>query len=95
MLSVRCRDGVAEVHENFADIFFVLDGHATLVTGGKIVGAKQVGPGEVRGSAVEGGTRHELRAGDVAHVPAGEPHQMRVASDKTVACLVFKIQENP
>src|SRR5436305_9645528 len=34
-LSVRLRSGIAEFHEHFADIFFVLDGSATVVTGGK------------------------------------------------------------
>ena len=95
MLLFRSRDGEAEAHENFADIFFVIEGRATLVTGGVMTGAKRVGPGEMRGSAVEGGARQELRAGDVVHVPAGVPHQMLVGSEKPVACLVVKIQENP
>ncbi len=94
MLSFRSRDGQAEVHENFADVFYVLDGRATLVTGGTVAEAVSVGPGETRGSSVIEGTRQELRAGDVAHVPAGMPHQMLVAGDKTITCLVIKIQEN-
>jgi mannose-6-phosphate isomerase-like protein (cupin superfamily) len=94
MLLFRSRDGVAEVHENFADVFYVLDGRAMLVTGGTVAGAVTIGTGEMRGSSVEGGTRQELRAGDVAHVPAGMPHQMLVAGEKTVTCLVIKIQEN-
>jgi mannose-6-phosphate isomerase-like protein (cupin superfamily) len=94
MLSFRDRDGQAEAHENFADVFYVLDGRATLVTGGRVAGAVSVGPGEIRGSLVEGGQRQELRAGDVAHVPAGTPHQMLVAVDKTITCMVIKIQEN-
>jgi mannose-6-phosphate isomerase-like protein (cupin superfamily) len=94
MLSFRSRDGAAELHENWADVFYVLAGRAALVTGGTVAGATRVGPGEMRGSSVEGGTRQELRAGDVAHVPAGEPHQMLVSGDNTVTCLVVKIQEN-
>jgi mannose-6-phosphate isomerase-like protein (cupin superfamily) len=94
MLSFRSRDGEAEVHENYADVFYVLEGRATLVTGGTVAGARLVGPGETRGSSVEGGVRQELRAGDVAHVPAGLPHQMLVAGDKTVTCLVLKVEEN-
>ena len=93
-LSFRCRDGEAEVHENFADLFVILEGRATLVTGGTVAGAVTTAPGETRGTSVEGGARQDLRAGDVAHVPAGLPHQMLVAADKTVTCLVMKIQEN-
>lgn len=95
MLSFRARDGVAELHENFADLFVVLDGRATLVTGGKVVGAETIGPGEIRGKSIDGGVRQELRAGDVAHVPAGVPHQMLVAGDKTFTSFVMKIQQNP
>jgi len=93
MLSVRGRDGMAEQHAHFADLFVVLDGRATLITGGIVVGASTVGPGEVRGTAVEGGTSMELRAGDLAHVPAGVPHQMLVPGDKTFTAFVVKIQE--
>jgi mannose-6-phosphate isomerase-like protein (cupin superfamily) len=94
MLLYRGRSGIAELHENFADLFFVLDGRAALVTGGTVVDAKMVAPGEVRGASVAGGVRQELRAGDVAHVPAGLPHQMLVAGDSSVTCLVLKIQQN-
>ena len=93
ILSFRSRDGVSEVHESFADLFYILDGATTLVTGGTIVGAKTVGPGEIRGDSIEGGSRQELKAGDVAHVPAGLPHQMLVAAEKSVTCMVIKVQE--
>jgi mannose-6-phosphate isomerase-like protein (cupin superfamily) len=94
MLLFRSRNCVVEVHENFADLFYVLEGRATLVTGGMVAGAKTIAPGEMRGVSIEGGSSQELRAGDVAHVPAGLPHQMLVSGDKTVTCLVVKIQEN-
>ena len=93
MLSFRARDGVAELHENFADLFCVLDGCATLVTGGTVVSPQQVGSGEIRGASIEGGTRQELRAGDIAHVPAGVPHQMLVPGDNTFTSFVVKIEQ--
>src|ERR1039458_296185 len=76
MLSVRNRTGIAEVHESFADWFFVLEGRATLVTGGTVVKAEKVAPGEIRGVSIEGGDRQELKAGDVAYVAAGPSHHL-------------------
>jgi mannose-6-phosphate isomerase-like protein (cupin superfamily) len=94
MLLFRGRSGIAELHENFADLFLVLEGRAALVTAGSIGNAKTIAPGEIRGDAVQDGVRQELRAGDVAHVPAGVPHQMLVAGDQSIVCLVTKIQQN-
>jgi mannose-6-phosphate isomerase-like protein (cupin superfamily) len=94
MLSYRCGDGQAEVHENFADVFYVLEGSAALVTGGIVLEAAAIAHGEIRGASIEGGQRQELRPGDVAHVPAGLPHQMLVARGATVTCLVLKVREN-
>jgi mannose-6-phosphate isomerase-like protein (cupin superfamily) len=93
MLSFRSRDGEAEVHERFADLFCVLAGTATLVTGGVVAGARTVAPGETRGTSIDGGTRQKLRAGDLIHVPAGTPHQMILAGDETITSLVMKVQE--
>ena len=94
-LLVRSRNGGAEQHARFADLFIVVDGRAALLTGGTITDAKTISPGEVRGSVIEGGVQQELRPGDLAHVPAGLPHQMLVAGDKFVTCLVVKIEQDP
>lgn len=93
LLSFRSRSGEVEVHEKFADLFCVLAGTTTLVTGGAVSGGRTIAPGETRGDSIEGGTRQELKAGDVAHVPAGTPHQMLLSGDTTVTYFVLKIQE--
>jgi len=93
MLSFRSRSGEVEVHERFADLFVVLAGAATLVTGGTVTGARIVAPGETRGESIAGGTPQKLRPGDVAHVPAGTPHQMLLKGDETITSLVMKVQE--
>jgi uncharacterized RmlC-like cupin family protein len=93
MLSFRSRDGQAELHENFADLFYILDGCATLVTGGSLAEAATVGLGEQRGVSIEGGAHQQLTAGDVAHIPARVPHQFLVPGGKTVTSFVVKIQE--
>ena len=94
MLAFRNRSGGGELHQNFADFFYILDGHATVLTGGEVVDAKTTGPGEIRGASVKGGSRQDLKAGDVVHIPAGMPHQMLVAEGETVTYFVVKIQEN-
>lgn len=94
MLAFRSRSGGGELHQNFADLFYILDGHATVLTGGDVVDAKTTGPGEVRGASVKGGSRQDLKAGDVVHIPAGMPHQMLVAEGETVTYFVVKIQES-
>lgn len=94
MLAFRQHSGGGELHQNFADIFYILDGHATVVTGGSLVDQKTTGPGEIRGKAVEGGTRQELKAGDVVHIPAGMPHQMLLADGQSVTYFVVKAEES-
>lgn len=66
--------GQVEVHDHDTDIFYVLDGTATLVTGGKTEGGKTTGAGEVRGDKITGGTPRKLQKGDVVVIPQGVPH---------------------
>jgi len=94
MLAFRSRSGGGEAHQNFVDIFYILDGHATLVSGGELADAQTTAPGEIRGTSVKGGSSQELRRGDVVHIPACLPHQMLVAESESVTYLVVKIQEN-
>jgi len=93
MLSFRARSGEVEVHGEWADLFVVLAGMATLVVGGTVINARAVAPGETRGESIDGGVHQNLRAGDVVHVPAGTPHQFLLSGDKTVTSLVMKIRE--
>ena len=93
MLAFRNRSGGGEQHQNYADIFFIVDGSATLATGGEIVDPKTTGPGETLGTSVKGGSRQELKAGDVVHIPAGMPHQMVLANGTTVTYFVVKVEE--
>jgi quercetin dioxygenase-like cupin family protein len=63
-----------EVHTNEADLFYVIDGSATQVLGGRVTEGKETGPGQIRGSKIEGGQTYHLGKGDVMWVPAGVPH---------------------
>jgi mannose-6-phosphate isomerase-like protein (cupin superfamily) len=93
MLAFRNRNGGGEAHQNFADVFYILDGHATVVTGGEVVDGKSTAPGETLGTSVQGGSRQDVKAGDVVHIPAGMPHQMLVPEGETVTYFVVKVEE--
>jgi glc operon protein GlcG len=69
--------GVAEVHDWETDIMYVLEGSATVVTGGEVVDPKVVEPGQVRGSMIQGGETRRVGKGDVVVIPAGTPHWFR------------------
>lgn len=94
MLAFRNANGGGELHQHFADIFYILDGHATVVTGGQLVAPQTTAPGEIRGKSVEGGARQELRAGDVVHIPAGMPHQMLLRDGDSITYFVIKVEES-
>lgn len=72
--SRRDGPGEAEVHLTETDIFYVQQGNATFVTGGRVVEPRSVSATELRGRAIEGGEVRELRAGDVITIPYGVPH---------------------
>lgn len=72
--SRRDAPGEAEIHPGETDIFYILDGAATLVTGGEIVEPRVESGGEIRGRAIRGGNSQRLRRGDVVVVPHGVPH---------------------
>jgi len=93
MLILRNRNGTAEMHENFADFFVVVEGHATLVSGGTLKDPKTASPGELRGAAVENGTKEAISAGDVVHIPATLPHQLLLADGDRFVYFVLKIKE--
>ena len=66
--------GMAEIHTRDTDIAYVIRGSATLVTGGTAVDVKEIGPEELRGSAIQGGETRQLQVGDVVVIPNGVPH---------------------
>jgi uncharacterized protein GlcG (DUF336 family) len=86
--SRRDQPGLAEVHEQDADIIYVLEGTATLVTGGSAVETKMIGPGELRGSAISGGDTRTIAKGDVIVVPAGTPHWFKEVSNPLLYYVV-------
>jgi len=75
--SRREAPGLAEVHTRDTDIIYVLQGTATVVTGGESVDSKPLAGSsdEFRGTSVRGGKAQQLVKGDVFVIPNGVPHQ--------------------
>jgi uncharacterized protein GlcG (DUF336 family)/mannose-6-phosphate isomerase-like protein (cupin superfamily) len=73
--SRRAGPGQAEIHTLDTDVIYVVDGAATLVTGGNVPDAKTIAPNELRGSKIEGGQEHRIAKGDAVIIPNGVPHQ--------------------
>ena len=72
--SHRNGPGQVEVHDKETDVLYVIDGEATFVTGGTMIGGKVNKPGQHLGTSIDGGETHHLSKGDVIVIPAGTPH---------------------
>lgn len=95
MMSVRVKNGGAELHEHWADMFIVLEGEGIMITGGTIPDKKATPgkEGEYTGTSIEGGTKTVLHKGDVFQIPANTPHQGTVEPGKQFIYYVVKIHD--
>jgi mannose-6-phosphate isomerase-like protein (cupin superfamily) len=85
--------------DHITEIFRVLQGSGTLVTGGTLANAKPIAPNDPdrpllgtgwRGSPIEGGETHRVREGDLIIIPSGVPHGF-CAIDGSITLLVERI----
>ena len=92
ILANRRESGEAEFHEKTNHVFIIVEGEATFVTGGTMVGVRQTSPDERRASRIEGGQTHHLSKGDVVTIPAKTPHWWREVPTKTIAYYAVNIE---
>ena len=90
-IAFRNGPGEAEVHEKLADLIIVRSGQGAVLVGGKIVDGKPTGPDEIRGKAIEGGTKYPIAAGDTLYVPANTVHQFVMEPGQSFTAMVVKI----
>ena len=82
-----------EVHDASDDVYYVLDGTATLTLGGALDSPKEVEPGEWRGP-ISGGQKVDIHKGDLIIVPRGTPHQ-RSTTGQDFTMILIKVFAEP
>jgi mannose-6-phosphate isomerase-like protein (cupin superfamily) len=87
-------DAAAESHDASDDVYYVLEGGATLILGGKLDAPKEVEPGEWRSPRIIDGKTIEISKGDLVVVPRGTPHQRNTAK-KDFTMILIKIYQEP
>jgi len=84
----------AELHDASDDVYYVIEGSATLVLGGKLDAPKETEPGEWRSPRIIDGKTYEITKGDLVIVPRGTPHQ-RSTANKDFTMILIKIYAEP
>jgi mannose-6-phosphate isomerase-like protein (cupin superfamily) len=74
VLAYLTAPGGAGVHETEAELFYVVEGSATMVTGGKLVNEKRTNAENLTGTAIEGGSARTVSKGDFIMLPEKTPH---------------------
>ena len=87
-------DAAAELHDASDDVYYVLEGSANLMLGGKLETPREVQPGEWRSPRIIGGQAFEVKKGDLIIVPRGTPHQ-RTTAGKDFTMILIKVYAEP
>jgi len=71
---VKGVDTSPNVHEQEAELFYVIEGGGTLTTGGKLRDEKRTNATNRTGAGIDGGTSRTIAKGDFFLVPENTPH---------------------
>ncbi len=82
----RDGDGRPELHDNIIDVVFVQSGEGTLLVGGEMIGRSNA-----PGSAIDGGSRYPVAAGDILHIPARTPHAYLVPDGGHITYVLVRV----
>jgi mannose-6-phosphate isomerase-like protein (cupin superfamily) len=89
-LEYRASVGPATIHVREAEIFYVMEGAATMVTGGKLVNEKLQREANYQGTAIEGGMERKITKGDFIVVPENTAHWFS-AIDQTLIVMSLHV----
>jgi mannose-6-phosphate isomerase-like protein (cupin superfamily) len=84
----------AEVHDASDDVYYVLEGAATLLLGGRLEAPTEAEPGEWRSPRIIDGKSYEIKKGHLVVVPRGTAHQ-RSTANKEFTMILIKIYAEP
>ena len=87
-------DAAAELHDASDDVYYVIDGKATLILGGQLDAPREAQPGEWRAARIIGGQTVEIAKGDLIIVPRGTPH-VRSTAGKDFTMILIKVYAEP
>jgi mannose-6-phosphate isomerase-like protein (cupin superfamily) len=93
--------GFSALHDKVTEVYYMLEGAGTLVTGGTLVDpqrrqsaneivAQVNGPG-VSGTKIQGGVSRRIKAGDMVIIPAGTPHWWSEIEGSSMKYLVVRV----
>jgi len=88
----REQPGIVEEHEGVTDFYVVIGGDGTAVVGGDIENRRtnERLSGEHNGTAIAGGRRVLLAAGDMLNIPPSTPHQV-TPGEEGITYMLMKL----
>ena len=82
----RDRDGLPEQHDEIEDYVYIQSGQGTILVGGEMLGRN----GDI-GTAINGGQRYLVGAGDVVRIRAGIPHAYLVDNGQHITYVLVRV----
>jgi len=93
--------GGSAAHDKVTEVYYIIEGAGTLVTGGSLVGAERRqsanatvtginGPG-VSGTTIANGVSRRIAKGDVVIIPAGTPHWWSAVEAPEIYYIVVRV----
>lgn len=94
----RLDKGTGSASHAFTNIYYILRGNLTMVTGGTLVDPKTTEPitpwggQDIYGTAIEGGETRHLAKGDVLILPKGVPHWFKAVQNPPAVFFVVNVR---
>jgi mannose-6-phosphate isomerase-like protein (cupin superfamily) len=93
-LEYRTAVAPAAVHETEAEMFYVIEGSGTMVTGAQLVGEKRLNAENLNGTGIQNGQSRRIAKGDFTIVPQGVPHWFSQI-DGTLVLMSLHVPRKP